>query len=86
MDRPATAFKKFRLGQIRPEGWLKEQLRLEADALMGNLDRIKPSIKYSPYETGEGQDAAALPIWLESFIHLAWVLDDRALRPAQRAI
>lgn len=80
MDKPQTSFKKFRLGQIRPEGWLKEQLRLEADALMGNLDKIKPSVKYSPYQTGEGPDASALPIWLEAFICMAWCLDDEDLK------
>ena len=36
------------LGHIEPEGWLKEQLRAQADGLSGKLFDIWPDVAWCP--------------------------------------
>jgi uncharacterized protein len=66
--------------EIEPTGWLRDQLRLQADALCGNLDRVWPDIKDSRWIGGSREGWERLPYWLDGFIPLAWLLDDEDMK------
>lgn len=62
--------------EIRPEGWLLRQLRMQADGLCGNLDRIWPDIRDSAWIGGDREGWERVPYWLDGFIPLAYLLED----------
>ena len=63
-----TLYKKLPLGDIKPLGWLKQELKLQADGMTGNYyDKFVTDIKAELYNFFEG------------FIPLAFLLEDEAL-------
>jgi len=79
-----SPFVKLPVGSIKPEGWLKEQLKLMASGFSGNLTEISKWCRFqgsawvSP--TGEGENGwEELPYWLKGFIDLGYVLNDRRI-------
>ncbi|MGN1420126.1 MAG: beta-L-arabinofuranosidase domain-containing protein [Eubacterium sp.] len=66
----------FTTNEIRPEGWLKRQLQIQADGLSGNLDKIWPDIKDSKWIGGSKDGWERVPYWLDGFIPLAYLLED----------
>jgi hypothetical protein len=47
--------------QITPAGWLKTQLRLQADGLAGNLDKMWPDVKESAWIGGSREGWERVP-------------------------
>jgi uncharacterized protein len=50
--RPAlqpVSFRPLALGQVKPSGWLREQLKTQAAGLSGHLDEFWPDIKNSAW-------------------------------------
>ena len=74
------AFRQFSIREIRPEGWLLNQLRIQANGLSGNLDKFWPDIKDSQWIGGNAEGWERLPYWLDGFIPLAWLLDDEEMK------
>lgn len=62
--------------QIKPTGWLKDQLVLQAKGLNGNLDKVWPDIRDSAWIGGEKEGWERVPYWLDGFIPLAYLLED----------
>lgn len=69
---------------IRPEGWLRRQLRIQADGLAGQLDRVWPDVSDSKWIGGEHEGWERVPYWLDGFIPLAWLLDDEDMKTRAR--
>ena len=61
---------------IRPHGWLERQLRLQAEGLAGQLDRVWPDVRDSRWIGGSREGWERVPYWLDGFIPLAWLLND----------
>lgn len=77
----------FHAGELKPHGWLKRQLRIQADGLSGHLDLIWPDIKESRWIGGNREGWERVPYWLDGFIPLAYLLEDPELiRRAQRYV
>jgi len=76
----ALAMKPLPLGSLRPAGWLRDQLRLQADGLSGHLDRFWPDIKDSAWFGGKGDAWERAPYWLDGVVPLAFILDDADLK------
>jgi DUF1680 family protein len=76
----APAFEPLPLGRIKPAGWLKEQIRLQADGLSGHLDEFWPDIKDSAWFGGKAEGWERVPYWLDGLVPLAYLLDDPALK------
>lgn len=74
------AFVPVSLREIRPEGWLRRQLRIQAEGLSGHLDLFWNDIKNSAWIGGSADGWERMPYWLDGFIPLAWLLDDEELK------
>ncbi|QEH34600.1 hypothetical protein OJF2_31410 [Aquisphaera giovannonii] len=77
---PETAFRPLPLGAVRPAGWLREQLKIQAAGLGGHLDEFWPDIKDSAWIGGKSEGWERVPYWLDGIVPLAYLLDDPALR------
>ena len=73
-------FETFRFSEIRPRGWLKKQLEIQASGLSGNLDRVWPDVRDSMWFGGQREGWERAPYWLDGFIPLAYLLDDDELK------
>ncbi len=75
MLKPAK-FRFFTHGEIKPEGWLKRQLRIQAEGLSGHLDKMWPDVRDSQWIGGDREGWERVPYWLDGFIPLAYLLED----------
>ena len=82
------AFFFLPLGSIRPAGWLRDQLRIQADGLSGHLDETWADVgPNSGWLGGTGESWERGPYYLDGLVPLAWLLDDPHLKAkAQRYI
>jgi hypothetical protein len=75
----ARALEPLPLGSIKPAGWLKQQLRIQATGLSGHLDEFWADVKESAWFGGTAEGWERVPYWLDGLVPLAYVLDDPAL-------
>jgi hypothetical protein len=76
-----TAFLALPLGEIRPSGWLRRQLRIQADGLSGHLDEFWPDVgPNSGWAGGTGESWERGPYFVDGLLPLAWQLDDERLK------
>lgn len=75
-----NAYIKLPLGSVKPEGWLKDQLRIQAEGLTGNLDDFWPDLKNSAWKGGSGDAWERGPYYLDGLVPLAYLLDDTYLK------
>lgn len=75
-----SSFRFLPMNEIKPSGWLLEQLKTQAQGLSGNLDKFWPDIKDSNWIGGEAEGWERLPYWLDGFIPLAFLLDDEDMK------
>ena len=73
-------FRPLELGSVTPTGWLRRQLRIQADGLTGHLDEFWPDVAQSQWFGGSADGWERAPYWLDGVIPLAWVLHDTALQ------
>ena len=73
-------FSPLPLGEIRPDGWLKRQLRIQADGLSGHLDEFWPDVADSGWIGGNAEGWERGPYWLDGIVPLAFLLDDAKLK------
>ncbi len=62
--------------EIKPTGWIKRQLEIQAKGLSGNLDKIWPDVRDSAWIGGDKDGWERVPYWLDGFIPLAYLLDN----------
>ena len=74
------AYQPLPLGEIRPQGWLLNQLRIQANGLSGHLDEFWPDIKDSGWIGGKAEGWERGPYWLDGVVPLAFLLDDPKLK------
>jgi uncharacterized protein len=82
------AFYSLPLGSVRPAGWLRRQLEIQANGLSGHLDETWPDVgPNSGWLGGTGESWERGPYFLDGLIPLAWLLEDPRLKAkAQRYI
>ena len=73
-------FTPYTTNQLFPEGWLRRQLRIQADGLSGNLDKVWPDVSESKWIGGSKEGWERVPYWLDGFIPLAYLLDDEDMK------
>ena len=62
--------------EIKPTGWLKRQLEIQAEGLSGNLDKVWPDVRDSKWIGGNKEGWERVPYWLDGFIPLAFLLEN----------
>ena len=65
--------------ELKPEGWLRRQLEIQAEGLSGNLHKIWPDIRDSAWIGGDREGWERVPYWLDGFIPLAYLLENEEL-------
>src|SRR5216683_4689678 len=87
-----SPFLKLPIGSITPKGWLRHQLELEAQGMIGHLEEISKWCKFDgnawtdPRGLGDS-GWEELPYWLKGYGDLGYVLkDDAIIRNARRWI
>ncbi len=66
----------FTSKEIKPRGWLKRQLEIQASGLSGNLDKVWRDVRDSAWIGGEAEGWERVPYWLDGFIPLAYLLEN----------
>lgn len=74
-------YTEVNLGDIRPTGWLRDQLEIMRDGTTGHLDEVYGKIKNdNGWLGGKGDGWEETPYWLDGAIPLAYLLDDATLK------
>lgn len=81
-----NAFYMLPLTSIKPRGWLRRQLQIQADGLTGHLDEFWPDVSAnSGWLGGTGESWERGPYYMDGLIPLAYLLDDpRLIAKAQK--
>ncbi len=74
-----NAYAPLPLGSIKPRGWLKRQLEIQANGLSGHLDEFWPDVKNSGWIGGTGESWERAPYYLDGLVPLAYTLGDQRL-------
>jgi DUF1680 family protein len=90
-NRPPLApspLMKLPIGSVRPEGWLRHQLELEAAGFSGRLTEISKFCKYqgNAWTSREGGQYGweEVPYWLKGFTDLGFILGDQRIQAEAR--
>ena len=71
-----NAYSFYGTTAVRPTGWLRRQLEIQAAGLTSRLAEFWPDIKDSAWIGGTADGWERVPYWLDGLIPLAWLLDD----------
>ncbi|TCC47617.1 hypothetical protein E0H75_22900 [Kribbella capetownensis] len=74
------ALRPLPLATLRPQGWLLERLRLQADGMAGHLDEFWPDVARSGWIGGDAEGWERGPYWLDGIVGVAYLLDDERLK------
>ncbi|MCR4621656.1 MAG: glycoside hydrolase family 127 protein [Clostridiales bacterium] len=66
--------------ELKPAGWLRDQLTIQANGLSGHLHEVWPDVRDSAWIGGDRDAWERVPYWLDGFIPLAYLLDDEAMK------
>lgn len=69
----------YTTSQIKPEGWMRDQLRIQAEGLSGNLHKMWRDVRDSSWIGGGAEGWERVPYWLDGFVPLAYLLEDEQM-------
>lgn len=70
----------LKVNEVKPQGWLKRQLEIQAAGLSGKLFDIWDSVgKYSGWLGGTGENWERGPYFLDGILSLAYLVQDQTL-------
>lgn len=80
IDLAPPRHRPLSVGAIRPAGWLRRQLQIQADGLTGHLDEFWPDVGRSQWFGGDAEGWERAPYWLDGAIPLAWQLGNAGMQ------
>ncbi len=76
----ATSFLELPLGSIEPLGWLRDQLKIQAEGMTGQLGEVWQDVGHnSGWLGGSGESWERGPYYLDGLLPLAYLLKDEKL-------
>ncbi|MBQ9794828.1 MAG: hypothetical protein IJW34_07790, partial [Clostridia bacterium] len=66
----------FTSKELKPAGWMKRQLEIQAEGLCGNLDKVWRDVRDSAWIGGNADGWERVPYWLDGFIPMAYLLEN----------
>jgi hypothetical protein len=75
-----NSYIRLPLGTVKPAGWLKRQLEIEASGLTGHLDDFWPDLSRSAWKGEDGDGWERGPYYLDGLVPLAYLTDDEKLK------
>lgn len=76
----SNAFYKLPLGTVRPRGWLRQQLDIQAQGMSGHLDEYWPDLsEKSAWLGGGGEGWERGPYYVDGLVPLAYLTGDPTL-------
>ena len=73
------ALKPLKLGEVKPAGWLKNQLITQAEGLSGHLDEFWADVMDSGWIGGAAEGWERFPYWFDGIIPLAYLIESQKL-------
>lgn len=75
-------YAELKLGAIKPQGWMKQQLEIMAKGMTGHLDDLYPEVcgPRNAWLGGDGDTWERGPYWIDGLYPLSVMLDDPALK------
>lgn len=67
----------YTTNEIKPNGWTKTQLEIQAEGLIGYMDKVWRTVRDSAWVGGEVKAWESVLYWLDGFIPLAYLLDKK---------
>ncbi|MCY3017572.1 MAG: glycoside hydrolase family 127 protein [Planctomycetota bacterium] len=79
-----SPFIRLPTGAVRPKGWLRRQLELQADGYLGHMSEVSGFLnkRNNAWLSKEGKGDGfweEVPYWLRGYVSLAYLLDDPKL-------
>ena len=74
------SWKMYTTKEIKPDGWLKRQLEIQAEGLSGNLDKVWRDVRDSSWIGGTAEGWERVPYWLDGFVPLSYLLDNEDMK------
>ena len=74
-----SKWNQYTTKEIKPTGWLKRQLQIQAEGLSGHLDQVWPDVRDSGWFGGDWNDWERGPYWLDGFVPMAYLLEDEEM-------
>ena len=70
------------LGEIKPQGWLNEQMQIMLNGMTGNLDTLYELVcgDNNAWLGGEGDAWERGPYWIDGALPMAYIMGDEALK------